>query len=100
MDTEKKLSIAREVTKLSNVAPGARGFGYSFPLPVPQAGEHFQGSQEFPACNVRNCAAFPEKIGVPIPEPSGNLKLYMPELDRWSNAEAPMDFRSGKERDE
>jgi hypothetical protein len=28
-----------------------------------------------------NCATYPEQIGIQIPEPSGNMRIYMPLLE-------------------
>jgi hypothetical protein len=96
VDKPKKLEIVREVERLSNMEPGTHGLGFSFPLRQESGGEHFAGSNGYQASCVRNCAAFPEKVGVPIPEPSGNLKQYMPKLDEWANADGPQDFRNQK----
>lgn len=56
-------------------------------------GSHYAASNGYGCDKVGNCAKFPEFIGVPIPEPSGNLKLYMPELQDWAQADGPQDFR-------
>ncbi len=77
---------------------GGHDLAYSFPLlpdePHPVPGEHFHASNGYAAERVANCAVFPSKLGVPIPEPSGNLTLYIPELERWSQEEGPKDFRA------
>jgi|GEM_PF-4461365 len=73
--------------------PGAHGFGYGFPLDSPQAGQHFAASNGYDTDHVRNCATLPEKLGLPIPEHSGNMKRYMPELQKWAAADAPIDAR-------
>ena len=96
VDQAKKMEVVDEAARLSGMKPGEHGFGYSFPLRPEERkgdGENFAGSNGFPATCVRNCGAFPEKLGVPIPEPSGNVKLYMPELEKWANEDGPKDFR-------
>ncbi|MEJ8798680.1 PAAR domain-containing protein [Trinickia caryophylli] len=32
--------------------------------------------------NTYNCATFPSSLGIPIPEASGNMRLYFPELEK------------------
>ena len=93
VDKPKKLEMLKEVARLSGMNPGEHGLGFSFPLKQPENGEHFAASKEYPAECVRNCAAFPEKVGVPIPDRSGNLNQYMPQLQNWASEDAPKDFR-------
>jgi hypothetical protein len=94
VDKPAKLDTAKKVAKMSGMNPGEHGMGYSFPLKEPEAGSHFAASNKYPAECVSNCAAFPEKVGVPIPEPSGNLGRYIPELEKWAQEDGPKDFRS------
>jgi len=74
---------------------GPHDLGYSFPLEQPENGQHFRTADGYPAENIANCAVFPDKIGVAIPEPSGQMRDYMPLFEEWANAPAPMDFRHG-----
>jgi len=97
VDKPEKLKVATQLAKMSGMKPGEHGIGYSFPMPSEKDGQHFAPSKQFPAECVRNCAAFPEKVGVPIPEPSGNLSVYMPELEKWATEDAPKDFRGKKD---
>ena len=96
VDQKKKMEIVDEAARLSGMEPGKHGFGYSFPLrsndPKPD-GENFAPSNGFPASCVRNCGTFPEKMGVPVPEPTGNVRKYMPELQKWANEDGPKDLR-------
>jgi len=94
VDAPKKLSVVSQLRRMTESDSGENGLGYSFPLPQPKNGEHFGPSNGFQACDVRNCATFPEKVGIPVPEASGNLKQYMQELEKWVQAERPQDFRT------
>jgi hypothetical protein len=94
VDKPQKLEIAAKVAEMSGMEPGEHGLGYSFPLDRPEAGQHYAASNGFAADCIRNCATFPAKIGVPIPEPSGDLKQYMPQLEKWSSEDGPKDFRT------
>nr|WP_297350314.1 PAAR domain-containing protein [uncultured Caldimonas sp.] len=40
------------------------------------------------ACTF-NCATFPSKLGIPIPETSGNLRNYIPQLEKNGNVWQP-----------
>ena len=100
VDTPKKMEVVDKAAKMSGMQPGEHGFGYSFPLRPEQRGadgENFAPSNGFPAQCVANCGVLPDKIGVPIPEPSGNVKLFMPELQKWADEEGPKDFRAKTE---
>jgi hypothetical protein len=59
-------------------------FTYAFPV----RGQH-------PASDRDNCATFPRRLGLPIPEPSGQLTKYVAELgkaaERWSPREEQSD---------
>jgi hypothetical protein len=44
--------------------------------------------------DVNNCATYPRHLGLPIPEATGSLRDYIPELERWAHADAPIDARS------
>ncbi len=39
--------------------------------------------------NTYNCATFPSCLGIPIPETTGQLRLYMPELERLGTPWTP-----------
>ncbi|MCE9573519.1 MAG: hypothetical protein K8W52_10210 [Deltaproteobacteria bacterium] len=58
--------------------------GYKFP--------ERSGADRAPDAN--NCATYPRRLGIPIPEPTGSMRDYMPELDRWATADAPVDSRT------
>jgi len=94
VDPEVAEYALKDVLRLEN---NAHGIGYSFPLrpeePHPD-GQHYKASNGYPPRDIANCAVFPSKIGVPIPEPSGNLTQYIPELKRWAAEDGPKDFRS------
>ncbi|WP_247547089.1 hemagglutinin (plasmid) [Ralstonia pseudosolanacearum] len=48
-------------------------------------------SYGFPGKNVCtfNCATFPSSLGIPIPEASGNMRLYFPELEKLGQPWVP-----------
>ena len=95
VDKPKKQEVAAKLKEMSGMAPGEHGESYSFPLKQPDAaGNHFAGSNGATPDHVANCAVFPSRIGVPIPEPSGNLAKYIPELAKWVEA-GPNDRRTG-----
>jgi len=97
VDTPEKMKTVHEVARLSGMKPGEHGYGYSFPLEphqIPPSGEAFGASNGFPASCVRNCGTFPTKVGVKIPEPTGQVKAFIPELRKWAEQDGPIDFRS------
>ncbi len=106
LDRLEQPRMFEEVQRMVNMKPGEHGMGYSWSLPKPGPdGQHFQGGtavkgppREFCSAMVRNCAAYPEKLGVPIPEPSGKMIEYMPELKKWADADAPIEARDAKAR--
>ena len=66
-------------------APGAHGFYYSFPLSDAKEGQYFVDApgpdgKIVKGANQANCATFPGKIGIEIPEQSGNLRFFMRAL--------------------
>jgi len=93
LEKPQQSNLLGRVMELSGMQPGAHGFGYSFPLNEAKGGQFYQASNGFAADAVRNCAAFPEKLGLPIPEQSGVMKVYMTELKKWADADAPIDAR-------
>ena len=100
VDQPKKLQILADVARLSGMAPGEHGFGYSFPLRPNErqpGAEPFAASNGFPANCVRNCGKFPEEVGVRIPEPTGQVREYLPELQKWASEDGPKDFRQPEE---
>lgn len=93
MDKAQQARVVKRIIDMAGMPAGAHGLGYAFPLRVPEDGKAFRGSNGYDATCVRNCAAFPEKVGVPIPEPTGRMEHYMPELKNWIEADAPIDAR-------
>jgi uncharacterized protein YidB (DUF937 family) len=94
VDRASKAKLANQVDAMRTVAPGEHGLGYSFPLRDPVDGQHYADSNGFCAANVANCAAFPARIGIATPEPSGNAKAYLAALANWISDKAPVDERS------
>lgn len=97
VDTAEKSAAIKTIVEM---VAGKHALGYMFPYPEPVNGSYYQDSNGYRADDLANCAAFPAMIGVRIPEPSGNLHLYMPALDEWAAADGPMDFRTVQTHDE
>ena len=97
MEKPQRSEVLQTVVRLMGMKAGEHGFRYGFPLEEPDTGGAFRGTDEHPATCVRNCAAIPEKIGVPLPEPTGRMEHYMPELKKWIEADAPVDARNANE---
>lgn len=76
---------------------GKHDLGYQFPLgpkePHPVKNEHYVPSKGYTPDKLANCAIFPERLGIEVPEASGNLSQYIPKLREWSEEAGPKDFR-------
>jgi len=83
LDPETQRAIRMQVAIEHGTDPGALGRGYAWPLLQTENGEHYAPSGSHLACNLANCAKWPERVGVTLPEPSGNLAQYIPELEAW-----------------
>jgi hypothetical protein len=84
-ETKKKLQ------DLAGMQPGAHGLYYSFPLSDAQQGQYFVDTpgpdgKIVKGQNQANCATFPGKIGIELPEQSGNLRFFMPALREQAKA--------------
>jgi hypothetical protein len=95
-DPDEQAAISKAVTDEHIATEGDKyTHGYSWPAKKPQDGQHYKGGtapngQDFDADCVGNCATYPAKVGVPIPEQSGRMQDYMRELTAWSKADAPI----------
>jgi len=72
----------KKLQELSGMMPGAHGLYYSFPLQEAAGGQWFVDTpgpegRVVKGQNQANCATFPGKIGIELPEESGNLRYYM-----------------------
>lgn len=94
MDKPEQSAILAEVLRMKGMKPGEHGLGYQFPRPDDPA---YSAQKGYAAECLGNCAVFPSKVGVPIPEPTGRMKQYMPELDKWIEGDAPTDARKDRE---
>jgi len=92
VDPERKREIRDEVARI--LGGGTHDHGYSFPLEAPKAGQHFEGSDGYRPDQISNCAVFPSKLGLPIPDPGGNMRQYVPKLQEWANMPTPVDART------
>jgi hypothetical protein len=82
----------------AQVNEGRAPFGYSFPLRPdeahPVSGQHYAASNGYAPDQIANCAIYPARLGIEVPEASGNLEEYIPALKAWSEEAGPKDFRS------
>ncbi|MEZ4403887.1 MAG: hypothetical protein R3B06_27940 [Kofleriaceae bacterium] len=61
------------------------GKDYQFPYDeLSEQGSHYANDQS------RNCATYPQMLGLCVPEPSGQLRDYIPKLKEWST-KSPVD---------
>jgi hypothetical protein len=89
--TKQHAETKKKLEELAGMAPGAHGLYYSFPLSDAQQGEYFVDTpgpdgKIIRGQNQANCATFPGKIGIELPEQSGNLRFFMPALRREAAA--------------
>jgi hypothetical protein len=91
LDPEAQARIAHLIEGLGAMTPGSHGLGYTFPLPSPENGSYYRDSAGYDASCTANCATWPRLLGLPIPEPSGNLAHYLPALREWAEADHPIE---------
>ena len=65
----------------------AHGMRYIWPKREPD-----ENGNHFPDDRSRNCAVYPELIGMCVPEKTGQLRHYIPALKKWAD-EGPIDLR-------
>jgi hypothetical protein len=91
LDVERRADIETQMKRNSeNGGKGAgdgHGYSYQFPYKTPND----QGSHYADEC-TKNCATYPELLGLDVPENSGLLSRYVPKLLEWAD---PVDQRSG-----
>lgn len=106
-DPAEQLEIYNKVKKeLKDNGDGKHSHAYGFPPPLPKDGSPYEpfkdttatDGQPYAACDIGNCARYPGMVGVPIPEDSGRMSEYMPELKEWENADAPIAGHQSTER--
>ncbi len=90
LDDEARAAAFGENARLASTAPEEHGKRYQWPYEKPND----QGSF-FADANARNCATYPQMIGLCVPEPSGQLRDYIPKLKEWTR-ESPIDLRTEK----
>lgn len=84
-------AMVEDARRLAESSPHEHGLAYGWPLRQPDVlGRHFAASGAFISEQVRNCAAFLEKLGLKLPEPSGNMKAFMDALAEWNAPDAPI----------
>lgn len=66
------------------------GKDYQFPYEHPN-----ELRSHYASDNARNCATYPQMLGLCVPEPSGQLRDYIPRLKEWSTS-SPIDIEKKK----
>lgn len=83
MDDEARAAAFGENARL---AADPTGKDYQFPYEQPnEFGSHYASD------NARNCATYPQMLGLCVPEPSGQLRDYIPKLKEW-RASSPIEI--------
>lgn len=93
MDDAMRAAAFGENAHLANasVANGSTGKEYQFPYEQPnEFGSHYANDHS------RNCATYPQMLGLCVPETSGQLRDYIPELKTW-NQGSPIDAHTTKQ---
>lgn len=88
MDDTTRAAAFGENTHLeaASSAKAPTGKNYQFPYDEPNTqGSHYANDQ------TRNCATYPQMLGLCVPEPSGQLRDYIPKLKEWST-NSPIDL--------
>ncbi len=96
--SEQRAIRDRVLGERAATAHGQHPHGYAFPPRrpadggdyVPYRGARATNGQDYAAECIGNCAVWPRMVGVPVPEHSGRMQDYMPELRKWENADAPI----------
>jgi hypothetical protein len=94
MDDAARVAAFGENARLEakSLAGQPTGKDYQFPYEEPNAlGSHYANDQS------RNCATYPQMLGLCVPEPSGQLRDYIPELKKWNNR-SPVDLLDEKKK--
>lgn len=94
MDDAARVAAFGENARLEakSLAGQPTGKDYQFPYEEPNAlGSHYANNQS------RNCATYPQMLGLCVPEPSGQLRDYIPELKKWNNR-SPVDLLDEKKK--
>lgn len=90
IDDETRAIAFGENARLASTAPTEHGKQYQWPYEKPNEQGAF-----FADDNTRNCATYPQMIGLCVPESSGQLRDYIPKLKEWAG-ESPIDLRTEK----
>ena len=94
MDDTTRAAAFGENTRLeaASSAKAPTGKNYQFPYDEPNTqGSHYANDQ------TRNCATYPQMLGLCVPEPSGQLRDYIPKLKEWST-NSPIDLLDEKKK--
>ena len=83
--TVREAEIKDELERLEGMIAGTHGIYYSFPLSDAVEGKYFVDTPGPNGKIVKGeaqavCSTFPAKIGIELPEQSGNIRYFMPAL--------------------
>lgn len=87
---EATLQVAFDMNRGLARTPGQQ-HGKEYQWPYEKPNEH---GDYYANASTRNCATYPEMIGLCVPEQSGQLRDYIPKLKEWAK-QSPIDLRSG-----
>ena len=90
LDDEARAAAFGENARLGSTAADEHGKKYQWPYEKPDDRGSF-----FADDNTRNCATYPQMLGLCVPEPSGQLRDYIPKLKEWTS-DSPIDLRTEK----
>ncbi len=86
LDPETHSQVLAQIGEWSRTN-GTHGKKYTWPFREPD--EH---GRRFPDSDTANCALFPKMLGLCVPEESGELRKYIPALQRWAD-EGPVELQ-------
>jgi hypothetical protein len=92
LDDEARAAAFGENARLAATAPEKHGKQYQWPYEKPNDQGSFFADE-----NTRNCATYPQMLGLCVPEPSGQLRDYIPRLKEWSTG-SPLELRTEKKQ--
>jgi hypothetical protein len=94
VDSPQKQEIVERINTMrgqNTVTNGQSGHGLYYQFPYPQTQQGGAGGA-FETPQTANCAIFPAIAGIPVPESTGQLNAYIPELEKWAQ-EGIIDIR-------
>jgi hypothetical protein len=86
----RQAELVGQIQQMAGAKPGSHGVYYSFPLRDAEDGQYYKDAPGpdgtlVSANKQSNCATFPGQLGLELPEASGNLRNYIPALEKKAN---------------